>query len=390
MKKLAIVIALFLLPVHFFPIESDEKIAEIMDSINEETIIFYENILASFGPHPTGSEVCDAVADFIFNEFKKDGLRVEYQYWERNGISGKNVIATLEGKTDFAVIISAHYDTVEVSPGADDDSSGVAAVLTSAKILSEYEFLHTIKFVAFSGEEQGLYGSEYFARNSYKRGEKIIADIQLDGIGYAVNEGKKVRISSNSPSVWILDLAEQIALAYKSRIDLEISRHDYTGSDHKSFYNYGYEGIFFLEYEFNPNYHSSEDSIEYINISYLTKICRLASATLAKIADEEIEIMARIVEPEIGEIYFSGRRIIGLDNHITISVGEIKARAEIISFKDVQRVDFYFDNKFFGTVYEKPYEFTYKNFAFLNHKIRIVGYIDEKSDDNEINIICFI
>ncbi|MBC7081701.1 MAG: M28 family peptidase [Thermoplasmatales archaeon] len=394
MKKFAIAIALILLPVHFYPTDSDakidEKISEIIDSINEETLLFYENILASFGPHPTGSETCDMVADFIFNEFEKEGLKVEYQYWEKNGISGKNVIATLQGKTDFILIISAHYDTVEVSPGADDDSSGVAVVLTSAKILSKYSFLHTIKFVAFSGEEQGLYGSEYFARNSYKRGEKIIGDIQLDGVGYAVKEDRKVRISSNSASKWIVDMAEQIALDYKSKIDLEISRHDYMGSDHKSFYNYGYEGVFFLEYEFNPNYHTSEDTIEHININYLTKICKLASATLAKIADESIDIMTRIVEPEIGGIYFSGRKIIELDGHLTILIGKIKVRAEIISSKEVQRVDFYFDNRFYGTVYEKPYEFTYKIFAFLNHKLRAVGYIEGKSDDNEISIICFI
>ncbi|MEM2935481.1 MAG: M28 family peptidase, partial [Candidatus Thermoplasmatota archaeon] len=261
-------------------------------------------------------------------------------------------------------------------------------VLTSAKILSKYSFMHTIKFVAFSGEEQGLYGSEFFARNAYKSGEKIIADIQLDGVGYA-KEGKKVRISSNDASLWIIDIAEQIASEYKSKIDLEISRHDYMGSDHKSFYNYGYEGIFFLEYEFNPNYHTSEDKIDYINISYLTKICKLASATLATIADKEVNVMVKIVQPEIGGIYFSERKIVEINNHATIVIGKIVALAEVISLKDIQKVDFYLDKRFFGTVYEKPYKFEYKALSFLNHKIRVFAYSDGNVDENEINVICF-
>jgi len=389
MKKIAILIVFLVLPVHFLMGESQSKVSEIIDSINEETLLFYEESLQSFGPHPTGSDTCDAVADFIFNEFEKEGLAVEYQHWERNGISGKNVVATMEGKTDFIVIISAHYDTVGVSPGADDDSSGVAMVLTAAKILSKYNFLHTIKFVAFSGEEQGLYGSEYFARNSYKREEKTIADIQLDGVGYAVNEGKKVRISSNDASLWIIDTAEQIAKDYENSIDLEISRHDYTGSDHKSFYNYGYEGVFFLEYEFNPNYHTSEDKIDYINISYMKKVCRLATATLATIADKEVNVMVRITEPELGGIYFAGRKIIELYNHATILIGKITAAAEIIAVKKIEKVDFYLDKRFYGTIYEEPYRFTYRTFAFLNHKIRIFAYSDAEFDESEISIICF-
>ncbi|MEM1514033.1 MAG: M28 family metallopeptidase [Candidatus Thermoplasmatota archaeon] len=387
MKKLAVIVALFILPMHFLALESTSKISEIIDAVNEEMLLFYEKRLQEFAPRPTGSEACDSAADFIFSEFEKNGLATEYQCWERNGISGKNVIATLKGKTDFVVIISAHYDTVEVSPGADDDGSGVAVVLTSAKILSKYSFLHTIKFVAFSGEEQGLYGSEYFARNAYKRGEKIIADIQLDGVGYA-KEGKKVRISSNDASIWIIDIAEQIASEYR-KIDLEISRHDYMGSDHKSFYNYGYEGIFFLEYEFNPNYHTSEDKIDYINISYLTKICRLATATLATIADKEVNLMVKIVQPEIGGIYFSERKIVEINNHATIVIGKIFALVEVISLKDIQKVDFYLDKRFFGTVYEKPYKFEYKTLSFLNHKIRVFAYSDGNVDENEINVICF-
>ena len=62
--------------------------------------------------------------------------------------------------------------------------------------------------------------------------------------------------------------------------------------------------------------------------------------------------------------------------------------AEIISVKEVKRVDFYLDKKLFRTVYEAPYEFTYHAIAFLNHKIRASAYVDGKSSENEIAITC--
>jgi len=83
---------------------------------------------------------------------------------------------------------------------------------------------------------------------------------------------------------------------------------NFPGSDHQSFLNYGYEGIFFLEYEFNPHYHSPQDTIENVNISYLAKVCKLAVATLAELADEDAPMIVRIVEPERGAIYFGGKK----------------------------------------------------------------------------------
>ena len=88
--------------------------------------------------------------------------------------------------SDEIYIICAHYDTVSAGPGADDDTSGTVAVIMAALIMSQYQFNHTIKFVAFSGEEQGLLGSEVYAQQAAAARWNIVGVLNADMISYAV------------------------------------------------------------------------------------------------------------------------------------------------------------------------------------------------------------
>ena len=134
------------------------------------------------------------------------GLSVRQHHWEAVGKFGIwkyltfiswNVEATLpglNGNNEEIYIVSAHYDSVPSTPGADDNAAGVAAVLSAAKILSQYEFNQTIRFVCFSGEEQGLLGSEEYAKEAYNNNENLISTINLDMIGYSETEEDKTKI----------------------------------------------------------------------------------------------------------------------------------------------------------------------------------------------------
>ena len=88
---------------------------------------------------------------------------------------------------DEIVVIGAHYDSysrLSPEPGADDNATGVAAVLETARILAPGEYERTIVYIAFSGEEQGLVGSEAWASDARARGLDIRAVINIDMIGY--------------------------------------------------------------------------------------------------------------------------------------------------------------------------------------------------------------
>ena len=210
------------------------------------------------------------------------------RYWSHGGESGKNIEATIHGvneTSDEIYIICAHYDTVSESPGADDDGSGVAAVISAAEILSQYMVNHTIRFITFSGEEQGLYGSYQYAKQASINGDNIIGVLNADMIGYAINQyqGDQSKIYYNTESTWIVDYIDTVAHDYFEYINLDVVYGGYSwGSDHSSFWQWGYDAVQYKEYETNPYYHTLNDIIDNLNLTYLTKHAKLFLATIAK------------------------------------------------------------------------------------------------------------
>jgi len=284
----------------------DNMIPSIIEQINESMMEVYLKDLVTFGPHPTTSPACDKVAEYIFDKFESFGLDVRYQDWYYNIFSyGRNIEATVQGLSNDIYIISAHYDTWRNSPGADDDAAGVATVLTAAYILSQYSFNHTIRFVLFSGEEQGLRGSGFYSEEAYNNCDDIILDINLDMIGYASNseEEGKIRIYTNTFSSWIVDdYTIPLSQRYAELLDFEVLvLDDPTGhsSDYQSFWKFGYDALFYHEYKWNSYVHTPEDTIENMNIHYATKVARFAIATIAELSISPIIYNS---QPELPDI----------------------------------------------------------------------------------------
>jgi len=215
-------------------------------------------------------------------------VSVQYDSWRYKLYSGKNIVATLQGKENSnIVVVSAHYDSASISPGANDDGSGVAIVLALAEIMSHYSFNSTIRFVLFSGEEQGLLGSHEYVQSASRKDEHILGDITLDGVGYAMTseDGSIIKHHANNQSHWMVDISKAIALTYHNEIGLEVIGFPHvTFSDHESFVKYNYDASYFWEYAITPFYHTSEDTLEYMNITYLAKVCKLTVGTLASMA----------------------------------------------------------------------------------------------------------
>jgi len=264
-------------------------ILEMIQQVNSSVLRKHVQTIQDYGPHKTGSEALERVGAYIYNELTSTQLPVEYWEWSTTKLSGKNIVATLEGEgtTDGIVIVCAHYDSIGISPGADDDASGVAIVLQLAEIMSRYTFNSTIKFILFSGEEQGKLGSSAYAKAAKTNKDNIVGVLALDKVGYAnsADEGHKVVHHSNSESDWMVDISTEMAQTYQQYIDLEVLRWSQDpASDHVSFVEQGYHGTDFVRYAVNPFYHTSEDTIEHMNFTYLTKVCTLTLATISTIA----------------------------------------------------------------------------------------------------------
>jgi hypothetical protein len=268
------------------------NIIDMIDAMDESLILSYLQNLTDFGPRVTGTTACHDAGEYIYDEFVSMGLDVRFHNWSNGGYTDRNVEATLHGineSSDEIFIVCAHYDSVPGSPGADDDGSGTVVTLASAFIMKEYAFNYTIRFVTFSGEEQGLLGSEVYAEEAYANGDDIIGVLNVDMIGFAITKehGENVKIYYNGASEWLVDYTEDVSNQYDEYINLNIVPSGFSwGSDHYSFWEVGYDAIFYHEYEFNQYYHSPEDIIENMNLTYDAKCSKLIIATLAELAEQ--------------------------------------------------------------------------------------------------------
>jgi hypothetical protein len=269
----------------------NDIVVSIIEQVDESIFLSYEQNLTANGPRPTGSPACIAAAEYIYNQFENMGLSVRYAPWSNGGYNSNNVEATLngtDGTSDDIYIICGHYDTVSAGPGADDDTSGTAAVLTAASIMSQYQFNHTIKFVTFSGEEQGLLGSAVYAADAANQGWNIVGVLNCDMISYAIttNDGNNLDVIENTASEWLYTYTADISTEYAEYIQLTLVHYGYMwGSDHNSFWDEGYDAVFYFEYTETPYYHTAQDTMAHINATYAVKNMKLILATLAELAE---------------------------------------------------------------------------------------------------------
>jgi aminopeptidase YwaD len=168
-----------------------------------------------------------------------------------------NVVARWPREAGRTILLGAHYDSVPVGPGANDNASGVAVVLELARVLAARGLGEQVVVVAFAGEEQGLIGSRaYVDRLSPAERDRIAAMLNLDMVG----QGKELRIASGggAQAERYAKLAAEIAAANGIPARTATAGAD---SDHWPFAEQGIPVLFF-DTGIDPYYHTSEDTID--------------------------------------------------------------------------------------------------------------------------------
>ena len=177
--------------------ETADIIYSVLDQVNSTKLKNWIDNLSYYQTRHTKSEYIENVAYWIKNEFQSICKgRVYFHTFTQidQGISYnlKNIICNQEGSTsydnDHLILISAHYDSREQdinktnarAPGADDNASGVAAVLELARVLSKVGLKNNIQFVLFSGEEQGQWGSTAYVKHLQTNNTKPDLVMNLD------------------------------------------------------------------------------------------------------------------------------------------------------------------------------------------------------------------
>ena len=250
--------------------------------------------LVAFGTRNSNSPSFPDVTAYVQQRFEGLGYAVTLDPFQLSGNTRHNVIAELPGTLtpDDVYIVCGHYDSTSGSPltfapGADDNASGAAAVIEMARVLRQYRFDSTIRFIAFAGEEQGLVGSSTYVSDLIAAGElgNVRGVINMDMIGYlntpvwdVLLEGKA---GSSQP---LLALLAGLVPRYTSLTGF-VSTNPY-GSDHVPFINQGVNAVLTIEYEdwFNPNYHSTSDTVATLSLPFAVEIVKLNVVAVASMA----------------------------------------------------------------------------------------------------------
>ena len=162
-------------------------IQAIVDQVDSNRIRSDLEFIEGIRHRTAGPDHLAAVQNLIKDRFNDNGLRTEIQSFGYQGYQAENIVGRKTGLTQETnvFILDGHYDTVDDSPGADDNGSAIAGMLEALRVLSPYEFTKSIKFIGFDLEEEGLVGSGRYVNNGGIKGyEEIEGVFNFEMIGY--------------------------------------------------------------------------------------------------------------------------------------------------------------------------------------------------------------
>ncbi len=282
-------------------ISTDPFIENILNLISSTNIEKYVTTLSNFNNRHSKSENIHKVAKRLKDELTDLGyVDTSFHEYSQDGYNLKNVICNKKGSADDIILLCGHYDTilkqnlediVSRAPGANDNASGVAALLEIARIVSTLNIKRGIQFAFFSGEEQGLWGSTHYAQHVKENNTNLHAVVNMDMCGETgflssnkianidVDDGQTGAVSSNNEASMNLGLKmESLADTY-TEIDTVFDPID--ASDYMPFEARGYVCIGAYDGSAlpnNPHYHSDTDVLANLNINFLTEVTKMVLA----------------------------------------------------------------------------------------------------------------
>lgn len=264
----------------------DSGVRAAVRSISVERIYEYERSLYEFGSKYITQPGNRLAIEYIARTVRSFGYEPEIQWFEpQPGVRTANVIATLRGRVspELTYVISSHFDSVEEGPGADDNTSGTAALLDVARVLARRPQAATIKFAWFTGEEAGLYGSREFVRRAVAHNDKIAGALNNDMIGWTNDERLDNTIRYSNAG--IRDLQHAAAFLFTDLITYDAKYYRNTDA-HAYFEVYGdiVGGIGSYPILGNPHYHQSHDILETINHRLVVEVSRTTAASIMLLA----------------------------------------------------------------------------------------------------------
>ncbi len=265
--------------------------------------------------HP---QALKAAESYLVATWQEWGFKVERQVYEAKGVASANLEVTLsgQGRPEEILLLGAHYDSVLGSPGANDNGSGVAALLELSRLLRAYALPRTVRFVAFVNEEPPFFftakqGSRQYAKMAKARGDNIRLMISLETMGYYCDTpgcqrypplfrffypavGNFIGFVSNLKYRHQL---KKFTAAFRAACDFPAEQAaaftwipGVAWSDHLSFWRAGYPGIMVTDtalYRY-PYYHLPSDTPEKLDYERLAQVTHGLAGALCQLATEGV------------------------------------------------------------------------------------------------------
>jgi len=281
---------------------ADRELEILRDALREHV----NALTVDIGPRtPSSPDSLVRAANYIHSVFDDAGLSVREQDYQYNGQRVTNVLATVPATAEASAyyVVGAHYDTVNSTPGADDNASAVAVMLELALRLRRAKLNAPILFAAFTLEEPPAYltghqGSRIFVHGCQTNGDRVLGALILEMVGYTAPrqrypfvprwpsypaQGNFIGIIGNWRSRRFgsavlrgfrknRDLpVESLFLPFDGRILPETRL-----SDHASFWDAGLPALMVTDTAFfrNPNYHLPSDTIDTLDFTFMTQLVK--------------------------------------------------------------------------------------------------------------------
>ncbi len=280
-----------------------------LDEAGQDTAKRFATHVAVLCRNPAGrnfieKQGLESARKYIAEQFQASGYQVEFQEYQLSGDVVANIEVTHTGTThpDEIIIVGAHYDAVFGAPGANDNGSGVAAMLELADRFKDKNFPRTVRFVAFVNEEPpnfmtGDMGSYVYAKRAAKEKDNIIAMFALETIGYFRDETGSQHYppffnlfypNKGNFIAFVGNLGSRKFVTKSIRLFREHAAFPSEGlaapaiipgvswSDHWSFWKHGYPAIMITDtapYRY-PYYHSPEDTPDKVDYEKMVLVVK--------------------------------------------------------------------------------------------------------------------
>ena len=283
-------------------------------------------------PRPVGSQGEHAAVQYLKQRFSEMGYAGSLQTCaDREGRTGTNVIAVKQANRADAdiLVLSAYHDSVPSARGANDNASGVAALLFAAEMLKDVSTDTELCFISFTDEENGKNGSRFYTASlSQQERERMVGDIQLDMLGGLGSHGT-LACTTDGQTNWVSDALQKQAPGCSLAAE--------TASDHSSFQLAGVPSVLLTQAGRGYLYHSVADRADQLDLYAVAEAARAAAEAAREIASAETGSYRETARAQGCGAYRQTRQtVIYFDSALADTEAAVGAAGELTDHREVK------------------------------------------------------